>query len=168
MARTKRKKSEVQLGMDLGVFGEFLKGKPIAKPFGAIEELARYFDAVTEFVRTEYSGDDHDSDRGFVGFINEEIRVRVSKDVGEVVSRNRFGSSLLEILIPYKEGESDSDREMRKLFYHTQFRKTMKASQAELAHSLYSMLDPSGVETLLSKYGSRKQKKSSKTRRRRR
>jgi hypothetical protein len=140
-------------------FAEFLKGKPIVKPFTEIEELAHYFDAVTEFVRREYIEYDSMADHGFVGFINEEIRVRISKDVHEVVCRNRFGSSLTEILIPVLQGESKADQEMRKLFYHIQFRKTMKASQTELAHSLFGMLEPQGIKTLLQRYGRPERKK---------
>lgn len=166
MAKKKSKRPNLHLGLDVGAFGEFLKGKSIAKPFGAIEELAGYFDAVTEFVRREYASSDATGECGFVGFINEEIRARVSKNVNEIVSRNRFGSSFLEVLIPFKESESEADQEMRKLFYHTQFRKTMKASQAELAHSLYSMLEPRGIETLLTKYGTQiKSKKGARAKR---
>lgn len=152
-AKTKRKKKPGAPGIDVGAFSRLLQGKSIRKPFAEIEDLAGYIDALAEFVREEYAGADAIGEQGFIGFINEEIRVRISKEVGEVVSRNRFASSALEILIPFKEGEKTEEQELRKLFYHTQFRKTMKASQADLAHSFYSMLELSGVHDLLTRYG---------------
>lgn len=153
-AKSKRKKKLSLKSLDVGGFAKLLHGKNLRKPFAEIEDLAGYVDALAKFAREEYSGSVV-GDQGFLGFINEEIRVRISKDVGEVVSRNRFASSALEVLIPFKEGERLEEQEMRKLFYHTEFRKTMKASQADLARSFYSMLESAGVQALLRRYGRR-------------
>lgn len=158
MAKVRKKKNQklAGLALDVGAFSKLLQGKPIRKPFSEIDDLADYFDALSEFARVEYASSDINGEHGFLGFINEEIRVRISNDIDEVVSRNKFGSSVLEILIPFKPNESSEAQDARKLFYHTQFLKSMKASQADLAHVFYSMLEPTGVKTLLQKYGSRR------------
>jgi hypothetical protein len=152
MAKKRPKETQTDLGLDPVALGNLLKGKR-PRPFDTIEEVARYFDALTEFARQEYANSDTNGDSGFLGFINEEIRVRISKEVNEVVSNNRFGSSLVEVLIPFILEESTSEQEARKLRYHTQFQKAMKAAQVETAHSFHSILGPAAKEALFAKYG---------------
>ena len=151
MEKNMPKQNKDELTMDAEALSELIRGKLPLPSFKNFNEIPEYLDALSNFIKQEYPNSGSESE-GFIGFVNQDMRVEITDEVKDVTTREKFGSDLCLVLIPKVKGESKEDQLSRKLFYHKQFRETTKASQVALAFVLYKVTNQSGLKNFINKY----------------